>query len=139
MRRRFALAALPLALAVPAAVAQTTPPAPVVTSVSAVPSDSLLARAGRAEAAFLAGRSAELRALSDSAFLAALTDEAHQQVLGQITLAGGVEPTGDWEAFEVQGMQAYRRPYALAGMGATFLVVFDAEGRVAGLAIRPNG
>lgn len=131
MRRLLLLAAL---AAAPAAVHAQTAPSPA----PAVSADSLAARAVRAETFFFAGKSADLRALSDSAFAAALTDEGHQQILAQVALMGGALPAGDWSTFDVPGMAGYRRPYTLSGQPAAFLVVFAPDGRIAGLALRPG-
>jgi hypothetical protein len=134
MRRLLLLASL--AVAAPVALAQT-PVAVPATPAAAVSSDTLAARAGRAEGFFFGGNSASLRALSDSTFSAALTDEAHQGFLLQLMGMGGATANGEWTAAEMQGMQAYRRPYTLAGMNALFVVVFNAEGKIAGLALTP--
>lgn len=131
--RRFAL--LAVLFAAPLAVQAQTTPAPPTTSV---PTDTLAARAVRAEGHFFAGRSADLRALADSAFSAAFSDDGHRQILAQVAQLGLAFPTGGWDTFEVQGMAGYRRAYTLGSHAATFLVVFDADGRVAGLALRPD-
>ena len=111
----------------------------MVAVADTVSSDTLAARSIRAEAFFFDGKSAELRALADSAFSAMLTDEAHSAFLMQIMNFGGAGASGAWEAVEVQGMKAYRRPYTLAGMAARFVVVFNADGQIAGLALAPEG
>lgn len=126
------------ALAAPVAFAQS-PAAPMAPAVAdTVSSDTLSARAVRAEAFFFGGKSADLRALSDSAFAAAITDEAHQGFLGQILGMGGADASGAWTATTMQGMKAYRRPYTLAGQDALFVVVFNPEGKIAGLALAPD-
>lgn len=142
MRRLLSLA-LPAALAATfalpaaAAFAQATPAAPVV---SAVPSDTLAARAARAETFFLQGKSADLRALSDSTFASMLTDEAHAGFLAQLMEAGGADATGEWGVTQVQGQTAYRRPYRLGAVPQPFAlyVVFNAEARIAGMALVPD-
>ena len=133
--RFLALAAL--AVAAPVALAQTPAPATAPAMADTVASDTLSARAARAEAFFFGGKSADLRALSDSAFAAAITDEAHQAFLGQILGMGGADASGEWAATTMQGMKAYRRPYTISGQDAMFVVVFNAEGKIAGLALAP--
>lgn len=136
---RRLLLAVTLGLAAPSAFALSVKAHRVVAVADTVSSDTLAARSIRAEAFFFDGKSAELRALADSEFSAMLTDEAHSAFLMQIMTLGGADATGEWEALEFQGMKAYRRPYTLAGMAARFVVVFNADGQIAGLALAPEG
>lgn len=129
MRRLLVLLAF---AAAPVAVAQTAAPAG-----AAVSSDTLAARAARAEAFFFDGKTADLRALADSAMAAAMTDEMHQTILGQLLGLGGASATGEWTTTEIQGLMAYRRAYTVGPVSAVFVVVFNAEGRIAGLSIQP--
>lgn len=126
-------------LAAPFAFAFSLESPRVVAVADTVSSDTLVARSVRAEALFFGGKSAELRAMADSAFAAMLTDEGHAAVVEQLLTLGGADAVGDWTPFEVEGMKAYRRPYTVAGTPARFVVVFDADGKIAGLVLAPEG
>lgn len=100
--------------------------------------DTLLARARRVEAHFFAGRTAAIRAMSDSALAAKITDALHEAVLLQLVAAPDLAATGDWDVTTDEvGRLAFVHPYRIAGQARAFVVVFDEAGRMANLLMRP--
>lgn len=106
-------------------------------SVQAQTSD-FLPQARQAYAFFVAGRGDSLHTMLSVEMQAAVTAEALGSMYGQLeTQFGPLLSEGEWQAVEAAGLTVCFRDMTFQRYALRFQTAFDAEGRIAGLYVKP--
>lgn len=106
-------------------------------SVQAQTSD-FLPQARQAYAFFVAGRGDSLHTMLSAEMQAAVTAEALGSMYGQLeTQFGPLLSEGEWQAVEAAGLTVCFRDMTFQRYALRFQAAFDAEGRIAGLYVKP--
>lgn len=97
-----------------------------------------LPQARRAYALFVAGRGDSLHTMLSAEMQAAVTAEALGSMYGQLEQQfGPLLSEGEWQAVEAAGLTVCFRDMTFQRYALRFQAAFDAEGRIAGLYVKP--